>query len=85
MTLEVLSYHAIAPMKDAVSLARKKIPSAAALQLNSFSFDDFALSDDDTLQVGLPLPYVYIYSAYPLTRTVEHCLSHGWCDYLLIP
>ncbi len=52
VTLEVLSYHAIAPMRDAVALARRKVPSAAALQLNSFAFDDFALSDDETLQVG---------------------------------
>lgn len=52
VTLEVLSYHAIAPMKDAVALARKRIPSAAALKLHSFAFDDFALSDGETLKVG---------------------------------
>lgn len=48
----MLSYHAAAPLEDAVRLARQKIPSAAALKLHSFSFDDFGLSDDETLQVG---------------------------------
>ena len=52
MTLECLSYHATAALEDAVKLSRKKIPSAAALKLHSFSYDDFSLSDEDTLQVG---------------------------------
>ncbi len=52
VTLEVLSYHAVAPMRDAVALARKRIPSAKALQLHSFSFDDFALDDAEMMQVG---------------------------------
>ncbi len=56
VTLEVLSYHAVAPVREAVALARKKVPSAAALKLNAFDFDDFALSDDETLQVGLTSP-----------------------------
>ena len=52
MTLECLSYHATAALEDAVKLSRKKIPSAAALKLHSFSFDDFSLSDEETLQVS---------------------------------
>ena len=51
VTLECLSYHATAPLEDALMLARRKIPSGAALKLHSFSFDDFSLSDEDTLQV----------------------------------
>ena len=47
-----MSYHATAALEDAVKLSRKKIPSAAALKLHSFSYDDFSLSDEDTLQVG---------------------------------
>jgi hypothetical protein len=30
---------------------RQKIPSAAALHLHSFQFDDFSLEDGDTLKV----------------------------------
>ncbi|TRY74606.1 hypothetical protein TCAL_00771, partial [Tigriopus californicus] len=53
VTLEVLSYHASAPLEDGIRLARQKIPSTAALKLNSFSFDDFSLEDDETLQAAL--------------------------------
>ncbi len=53
VTLEVLSYHATAPLEDAVKLSKKKIPSAAAMQLQSFTFDDFGLSNDETLEVGM--------------------------------
>lgn len=52
MTLECLSYHATAALEDAVKLSRRKIPSAAALKLHSFSFDDFSLNDEETLQVS---------------------------------
>lgn len=52
VTLEVLSYHAAAPIDDAIKLASKVISSAAAIRLQSFSFDDFGLDDDATLQVG---------------------------------
>ncbi len=47
------SYHATAPLEEACKLARQKIPSAAALQLYSFTFDDFGLKDCETLQVRL--------------------------------
>lgn len=52
VTLEVLSYHASAPYEEGLRLSRIKIPSAAALRLHSFQFDDFSLDDDKTLQVG---------------------------------
>ena len=45
------SYHATAPADEALKLTRQKIPSAAALQLKSLSFDDFGLQNDETLQV----------------------------------
>lgn len=45
------SYHASAPLEEASLLARQKIPSAAALKLYTFNFDDFALDDSETLQV----------------------------------
>jgi len=53
VTLEVLSYHATAPLEEAVKLSRQKIPSAASLQLHSFQFDDFSLEDGDTLKASL--------------------------------
>jgi len=53
VTLEVLSYHAIAPLDEAVKLSRQKVPSAASLQLHSFQFDDFSLEDGDTLKASL--------------------------------
>ena len=56
VTLECLSYHATAALEDATKLSRRKIPSAAALKLHSFSFDDFSLSDEETLQVGKITP-----------------------------
>ena len=46
------SYHATAALEEAQKLARQKIPSAAALQLHSFSFDDFGLENDEMLQVS---------------------------------
>ena len=45
------SYHATAALEEAQKLARQKIPSAAALQLHSFTFDDFGLENDEMLQV----------------------------------
>ena len=48
-----MSYHATAALEDATKLSRRKIPSAAALKLHSFSFDDFSLSDEETLQVSV--------------------------------
>jgi len=53
VTLEVLSYHATAALEEAQKLARQKIPSAAALQLHSFTFDDFGLENDEMLQAAL--------------------------------
>jgi len=53
VTLEVLSYHATAPLEEAVKLSRQKVPSAGALQLRSFQFDDFGLKDGDTLKASL--------------------------------
>jgi len=53
VTLEVLSYHAIAPLDEAIKLSRQKVPSAATLQLHSFQFDDFSLQDSDMLKASL--------------------------------
>ena len=52
MTHDISSYHATAALEEAQKLARQKIPSAAALQLHSFSFDDFGLENDEMLQVS---------------------------------
>jgi dual 3',5'-cyclic-AMP and -GMP phosphodiesterase 11 len=51
VTLEVLSYHATAPLEEAARLARQKVPSAGSLRLHHFAFNDFALNDNDTLKV----------------------------------
>merc|ERR1719350_1298439 len=53
VTLEVLSYHAIAPLDEAIKLSRQKVPSAATLQLHSFQFDDFSLKDTDMLKASM--------------------------------
>jgi len=49
----VLSYHATAPLEEAVKLSRQRIPSSSALHLQSFQFDDFSLEDSDTLKAAL--------------------------------
>ncbi|XP_043206376.1 dual 3',5'-cyclic-AMP and -GMP phosphodiesterase 11-like, partial [Amphibalanus amphitrite] len=50
VTMEVLSYHATAPLEEALRLQESPIPSARCLKLDSFAFDDLKLSDDDTLR-----------------------------------
>lgn len=52
VTLEVLSYHATASLEDAQRLrvcAKAMVPSSANLRLHEFSFDDFHMSDDETI------------------------------------
>ena len=61
VTLEVLSFHAIAPLDEAVKLSRQRVPSAASLQLHSFQFDDFSLEDTDTLKVNRTVTVIYYY------------------------
>ncbi|XP_064091745.1 dual 3',5'-cyclic-AMP and -GMP phosphodiesterase 11-like isoform X1 [Macrobrachium nipponense] len=53
VTLEVLSYHATAPREDAFRLMKAKVPSAQALKLYDFKFDDFSLDDDGSLKACL--------------------------------
>lgn len=57
------SYHATAAYEEAQKLARQKIPSAAALQLHSFTFDDFGLENDEMLQVIITALFVLIFVA----------------------
>ena len=82
VTLEVLSYHAAAPLEDGVKLARQKIPSAKALQLNSFSFDDFSLGDGETLQVRpfvRPASHPYLRKLGQTEQFVDFCYAMvGW-------
>ena len=54
----ICSYHATAALEEAQKLARSKIPSAAALQLHSFTYDDFGLENDEMLQVSHFYPTV---------------------------
>ncbi|XP_046405591.1 dual 3',5'-cyclic-AMP and -GMP phosphodiesterase 11 isoform X2 [Ischnura elegans] len=53
VTLEVLSYHASASLKDAKRLKSLLVPSAQNLMLHDFKFDDINFSDDDTLKACL--------------------------------
>ncbi|XP_074647468.1 dual 3',5'-cyclic-AMP and -GMP phosphodiesterase 11-like [Tubulanus polymorphus] len=53
IALEVLSYHAIAPVEEAQRLRRMHIPSAFYYHLNDYNFSDFSLDDDDTLKACL--------------------------------
>uniref|UniRef100_T1JHX2 3',5'-cyclic-GMP phosphodiesterase n=1 Tax=Strigamia maritima TaxID=126957 RepID=T1JHX2_STRMM len=50
VTLEVLSYHAAAPLETAQKLKKQVIPSAQAFHLYDFKFHDFCLEDEDTLK-----------------------------------
>ncbi|XP_037079257.1 dual 3',5'-cyclic-AMP and -GMP phosphodiesterase 11-like isoform X2 [Pollicipes pollicipes] len=49
VTMEVLSYHATAPLEEAQRL-QSPVPSARCFNLDSFAFDDELLTDDDTLR-----------------------------------
>ncbi|KAF5400209.1 hypothetical protein PHET_06132 [Paragonimus heterotremus] len=51
--LDVLSYHATAPMSEAKWLANSLIPSVRFFQLDQFTFTDIELSDETTLQATL--------------------------------
>nr|CFW94219.1 Eka-cGMP gated channel beta 2 protein [Euperipatoides kanangrensis] len=62
VALEVLSYHATAPLSDAMKLASISVQSAQTYCLYDFSFSDFALTDDSTLtaciRMFLELDYI---------------------------
>ncbi|PFX27035.1 dual 3',5'-cyclic-AMP and -GMP phosphodiesterase 11-like isoform X1 [Stylophora pistillata] len=49
VALEVLSYHAAAPLEEANKLKSVPIPSIKTLKLLEFTFDDELVSDQDTL------------------------------------
>jgi dual 3',5'-cyclic-AMP and -GMP phosphodiesterase 11 len=51
VTLEVLSYHASAPLEEAFTLRDSVIPSAQHFRLHFFDFDDDHMSDMETFQV----------------------------------
>jgi len=53
VTLEVLSYHATAPVQDAVKLRNSRILSAQAYRLYDYRFNDFSLEDEETLKACL--------------------------------
>ncbi|GIY28839.1 dual 3',5'-cyclic-AMP and -GMP phosphodiesterase 11 [Caerostris darwini] len=54
VTLEVLSYHAIAPLKEVQELLRDyHIPSTEMYKLNDLKFDDFSLNDKEMLKASL--------------------------------
>ncbi|CAG0919146.1 unnamed protein product [Notodromas monacha] len=50
VTMEVLSYHATAPIEEALKLKRHIIPSSQYYRLYDYNFDDLGLSDEDTLK-----------------------------------
>lgn len=53
VTLEILSYHAMASADDAERLADSVVPSTAALRLSDFSFSDFSLDEDSMVKATL--------------------------------
>ncbi|XP_041363475.1 dual 3',5'-cyclic-AMP and -GMP phosphodiesterase 11-like [Gigantopelta aegis] len=53
VALEVLSYHAIAPMEEAQRLRKLSIPSASHFNLLDYNFSDFCLDDDGTLRATI--------------------------------
>ncbi|KAK9879966.1 hypothetical protein WA026_008477 [Henosepilachna vigintioctopunctata] len=55
VALECLSYHATASNDDTEKLVKTKIPSAVHLNLYSFKFTDFELSDEDTCKAAITM------------------------------
>ncbi|KAG0432347.1 hypothetical protein HPB47_020927, partial [Ixodes persulcatus] len=53
VTLEVLSYHATAPLDEARKLSECMLPSTQSLKLQDFKFNDFSLDDDGMLTACL--------------------------------
>ncbi|KAL8571841.1 Dual 3',5'-cyclic-AMP and -GMP phosphodiesterase 11 [Nucella lapillus] len=53
VALEVMSYHAIAPMEDAQKLQKMVVPTSQHYNLLDYNFSDFALDDDDTLKATI--------------------------------
>ncbi|XP_046649494.1 dual 3',5'-cyclic-AMP and -GMP phosphodiesterase 11-like isoform X3 [Daphnia pulicaria] len=51
--LEVLSYHATAPVEEASKLKKAIVPSAIAYRLHDYRFNDFSLEDEETLKACL--------------------------------
>nr|XP_046916300.1 dual 3',5'-cyclic-AMP and -GMP phosphodiesterase 11-like [Dermatophagoides farinae] len=50
VTLELLSYHALASEHEASKFARMLIPSTSSLSLSSLRFDDFSLNEDQMIK-----------------------------------
>ncbi|XP_048589168.1 dual 3',5'-cyclic-AMP and -GMP phosphodiesterase 11 isoform X2 [Nematostella vectensis] len=50
VALEVLSYHAVSPLEEAIKLKEEPLPPITSLRLIDFAFDDMSISDDDTLK-----------------------------------
>ncbi|XP_041476660.1 cGMP-specific 3',5'-cyclic phosphodiesterase-like isoform X4 [Lytechinus variegatus] len=50
VALDVLSYHATAQPEEVAKLKKSRVPSAQQLKLYDFSFSDFDLTEDETLQ-----------------------------------
>ncbi|XP_070395651.1 dual 3',5'-cyclic-AMP and -GMP phosphodiesterase 11 isoform X2 [Dermacentor albipictus] len=53
VTLEVLSYHASAPLEEALKLSECVLPSMQSLRLQDYKFNDFSLDDDGMLKACL--------------------------------
>eukprot|EP00096_Caligus_rogercresseyi_P012509 TRINITY_DN5262_c0_g1_i1.p1 TRINITY_DN5262_c0_g1~~TRINITY_DN5262_c0_g1_i1.p1 ORF type:complete len:922 (+),score=274.40 TRINITY_DN5262_c0_g1_i1:425-3190(+) len=75
VTLEVLSYHATAPVEEAIKLSRQKVPSAAALSLHSFSFNYFGLENDETLLATIRM---FIDLDFPGRFHIDYLLLCRW-------
>ncbi|KAF8795793.1 Dual 3' like protein [Argiope bruennichi] len=52
-TLEVLSYHATAPIEEAKALSKCIVPSTHVYRLQDLKFNDFSLDDEDMLKACL--------------------------------
>ncbi|PVD37899.1 hypothetical protein C0Q70_00501 [Pomacea canaliculata] len=53
VALEVMSYHAMAPMEEAERLKKMPVPSSQHYNLLDYNFHDFTLDDDDTLKATI--------------------------------
>ncbi|XP_054713604.1 dual 3',5'-cyclic-AMP and -GMP phosphodiesterase 11-like [Uloborus diversus] len=53
VTLDVLSYHATAPIEEAKQLSKYIVPSTHVYKLQDLKFNDFSLNDEDMLKACL--------------------------------
>ena len=70
VAIEVLSYHAVSPVEDAIRLKKLLIPSVRFYKLNEFSFTDFECVGNFLPSVDLTIIFYYCIKAESSMRLV---------------